>query len=341
MRRPTHRGRRPARRSGRASGEHGPVLRGEPLGAGVGRPADALERRAGGVADVGRGAGRERQRAGERLAAVGEARRARARASSGGGAGARRRISDERRLHVRLRVEDRRAAPGAGSAPRRRAGRAPRSRRSSCCRARRARRSATSRWTIATQSAASGQLGDRLQQHGGRHAVGQVRHDLVGRRVERGEVELRPRRRDGASRSRTARAPRASGGSSERSTSTTCRCDTRGARYSDSTPSPPPTSSTTSSGASSAARPITPRMLSSIRKFWPSSRFGPDLEAPQAPRLAWRGSSLTSRTPARRSPRRCARAPRRRRRAARRRWRAVCATLAGSFGLPRTGWGER
>ena len=31
-------------------------------------------------------------------------------------------------------------------------------------------------------------------------------------------------------------------------------------------------------GLSSAARPITSRMFESIRKFWPSSRFGPDPE---------------------------------------------------------------
>src|SRR5919198_2237842 len=39
-------------------------------------------------------------------------------------------------------------------------------------------------------------------------------------------------------------------------------------------PSPGPTSSTTSPRSSSASRPITPRMFSSTRKCWPSSRLG-------------------------------------------------------------------
>ena len=111
-----------------------------------------------------------------------------------------------------------------------------------------------------------GQLLHRAQQHRRRHAVGQVGDHLPGG----GSSDARSRRTasarcsvelgNGSSASR-------SGGSSERSTSTTCRCVTRGARYSDSTPSPPPTSSTTSAGSSSAARAITPSRLSSIRKF--------------------------------------------------------------------------
>ena len=127
------------------------------------------------------------------------------------------------------------------------------------------------------------QLGDRLEQDRRGDAVGQVGHDLRGRRAERAEVELhgvgqverRVLERGERLRERRARAsgpprPRAGGA-------------TRGARCSESTPSPPPTSSTTSPGSSSAARSITPSRLSSIRKFWPSSRFGPHVEPAQAP----------------------------------------------------------
>ena len=117
-----------------------------------------------------------------------------------------------------------------------------------------------------------------------------------------GEVQGRVR---GADRARRAEAARASGRSRRRAGGAT-----RAARYSDRTPSPPPTSRTVSAGSSSAARSITARMLSSIRKFWPSSRFGRTSKRRRRLRLPWRGSSsvvsLTTRRGARRSRRRCA-----------------------------------
>ena len=243
------------------------------------------------VADAVRRPGRQRQRSGQCLAPVGERgvherdelRRRRRPV---------RRSSHQRGLHVRLRVEHRARHARAGPARRRPAGPAPTWRRSSCPPGAAARRSPTSRWTIATHSSALRELLHRLQQHRGRHAVGQVGHHLAWARgpARRGRSS---RRRPGAA-SALAKGSSASrsAGSSERSTSTTCRWPTRGARYSDSTPSPPPTSSTTSAGSSSAARPITPRMLSSMRKFWPSSRLGRTSNGRSRLRLAWRGSGV-------------------------------------------------
>ena len=135
------------------------------------------------------------------------------------------------------------------------------------------------------------QLLDRAQDRAGGDAVGKVRDDLRGRRVERARGRASSRRRSAASCSDAASSASRSAGSSERSSSTTWTCAQRAARCSLSTPSPPPISSATSSASSSAARSMTPRMFESIRKFWPSSRFGRIPNCRRRRRLGWVGSS--------------------------------------------------
>ena len=91
----------------------------EPLGARVGRMAERDQRRARAVADPGGRVGRQRQRAGQRLAPVGERRRCTSARSSGDGAGARVRTSTtQHRVDVRHRVEDACAKPAAARARR-------------------------------------------------------------------------------------------------------------------------------------------------------------------------------------------------------------------------------
>ena len=216
--------------------------------------------------------GGERERAGERLAAVGERGRDEL-AQIGLGRRPRALQPDEHRVDVRHRREHRARHAAAGPARRRRAGRAPTAGRTRSCRARRR----TAR----------------------RPPSGPCRPSAARRRAPRSCAGSRPPRcrRAGWRRpsSAPARAPRRSSfiasakcsvtlsngstasrraASSARSSSTTCTCATRGARYSESTPRPPPISSTTSSGPSRASRSMTPRMFESMRKFWPRSRLG-------------------------------------------------------------------
>ena len=186
-----------------------------------------------------------------------------------------------------------------------------------------------------------GQLLDRLQDRRHGDAVGKVRDDLGRQRVERRRGRRPSRRRSAsvgvrrgrerlvAARARAARRSRPRAGAR-----------TRGARYALSTPRPPPISSTTSSASSSAVRPITPRMLSSTRKFWPSSRFGPDAEAARGARGS-RGPRSPAEEPGGVGVEQSAPSPRRRCRAARPGSAAVAVTYAGSFGLPRRSCGER
>ena len=90
------------------------------------------------------------------------------------------------------------------------------------------------------------QLLDCAQQHARRHSVRQVRHDLLGCRLHRAEVDchrVRPVHVTFACASVASR----SASRRRSSISITCTCAVRSARYSESTPRPPPTSSTTSS----------------------------------------------------------------------------------------------
>ena len=283
---------------------------------------------------------RERERAGQRLAAVREsgvhevAHRRRPAPGRGGAAT----TSTESTFGAGWNTV--RGTLRGARGPRRRAARARSWRRTSGRPARRRAAPPPRAGPWPPRASRPGQLLDRLQQHRGGHAVGQVRHDLGGRRLERGEVELhrvgqvqagvgerRERVRErGLERAvdlhHVEVAPRAGPGAPR-------------ARRARRRPRAP-----RRRASSSAARSITPSRLSSIRKFWPSSRFGPHARtARRRRRLAWRGS-LTSRAPARRWPRRLARAPRTSTPRSSATWRAVCATFAGSFGLPRTRLGR-
>ena len=143
------------------------------------------------------------------------------------------------------------------------------------CPARAASRSPTSRCTIATQRVDVGQLLDRAQDHGRRDAVGQVRDDLGRRRVERREVELDRVGEVQRGVRRAGRARRAARGSSAAvelddvdvrdALGEVLATARRGRRRPRARRRPRP---------SSAARAITSSMFESIRKFWPSSRFG-------------------------------------------------------------------
>ena len=154
--------------------------------ASAGQP-HALERAARGGPDVLRRAWRQRQRAGQRLAPVGEAG-VHERHELGRRRGCRAPQQDERRVDVRDRMEDgaRHLAQEAhltgelgehgGRAVAAPAGRRREPVRNLALEHRHPERGL-------------GQLGDRLEQHRGGDPVGQIRHDLPRRRVERAEVE--------------------------------------------------------------------------------------------------------------------------------------------------------
>ena len=140
------------------------------------------------------------------------------------------------------------------------------------------------------------QLLDRAQQRTGGDPVGQVRDHLRRRRLSpRSSIFITSPQCTVDVRDAAGRVDERVAAGARRSRSRV-RDATRSARYSDSTPSPPPTSSTTSSSVSSAARPITPRMFESIRKFCPSSRSGRMLELLQPPQAGLdRRRGLTAR----------------------------------------------
>ena len=207
-----------------------------------GRPADRLECGPDAVAV----ATRQRERAGQRLAAVGEAlldERAQARLGRGGAAGE----ADEHRVDVRHRVEDRARDRPQRPSRRRPAGRAPTARRSAGVPARAASRSPTSFCTIATHVVAPGSCSIVRRITLAATPYGRFATTLVGAGSSAARSSLTASARWSVALGCGSSASR-SGGSSRRSTSTTCTCAVRSARYSDSTPRPPPTSSTTSSG---------------------------------------------------------------------------------------------
>ena len=184
------------------------------------------------------------------------------------------RMRNEHRVDVGHGMEDGARDRPHAPPPRTRAARAPRAPRRRRRPAPAASRSPTSRCTIATHVRTPGSSSMRPQQHAGGDTVGQVRDDLVGRGLQRGQVErhrVGPVHGDVGVRGRSHRRAHRAGARRSRPRARARRAR---ARYSESTPRPPPTSSTTSRGASSAARPITPRMFESIRKFCPSSRSG-------------------------------------------------------------------
>ena len=138
-----------ARALAQALPQRAPVGGRERLGARVGGVAERDERLARAVADVRRGAGRQRERARERLAAVGEAvldERAQARRRRRAVAAQ----ADEHGVDVRHRVEHAARDLARRRARRTRAGRARTARRRRTCDGAAAKRSPTSFCTIAT-----------------------------------------------------------------------------------------------------------------------------------------------------------------------------------------------
>ena len=275
---------------------------GEPLGAGVGRMADRSSAARARVADASGAPGASASEPGERLAAVGEPG-----VHERGQLGGRRR----RRAAQDARAPTRRSAPGGTPCAAPAAARAPRTTSWASTRGgavglrppgAAASRSPTSRWTIATQSVRRRQLLDRLEQHGGRHAVGQVRHDLARRRVERGQVELH---RVGQVQVDVAERPeRVAQRRLERAVDLddVQVADARRQVLGEHARARRPPRAPRRRRRARRRRPITRRMLSSIRKFWPSSRFGRTPNSRRRRRLAWRGSSRSpAEAPARRS----------------------------------------
>ena len=183
----------------------------------------------------------------------GGTRRARSRRSGAGGRPSARRGGKPVRSRREL-DEHRDGAVGLRRRRRRRSGRRP--------------RAAPSR-TSARR--AGGRRGSRRRAASRRCTAGSRRASSAAGRASRGRAGAR--RRSGAARSVARRAARRAAGSSdavELDRVHVARRDRRGSAVR--TPSPGPTSSTTSSASSSASRPITPRMFSSTRKCWPSSR---------------------------------------------------------------------
>ena len=281
----------------------------------------------------------ELERAGQRLAAVGEGgadELAHAPAAPPGPAGQ----PDQRRLDPRARGEDGRIdgphqlhLAGELDQHARRAvvAAVPGSARS---------RSAISRWTITSQLCDRGQLGDRPQQQRSRDRVGQVGDQL--RRSAAASAARSSRSASPQTRS-TLPASAASGSSSGRSrssSSTTCTQATSGASRSVRAPPPPPTSRTTSAGSQRRPRgrsrragwvgeevlaqpPLPGARSRRLGHHPPQSRFatsrrpgGVRLHRPLELLVADAADLGDSRS-------------------------AVSTTFAGWFGLPRTGWGAR
>ena len=253
----------------------------------AGRP-ERLQRRAHAVAVGLHG---ERERPGERLAAVGE--RALDDACAGTGRG-------PRRSARARRARCRRSAPGGRPCATRRA-----ATRTSAGELREHRRDAVGaaagrggeplpHLLLHHRDPArhAGQLLDRLEDRRRGDAVRQVGDDLRRRGVERGEVECE--RVAEVQRRVRVRVERVAQRGLERAVDlddvdvrARARRGTRTAR-----PSPPPISSTTSSAPTSAARAMTPRMFESMRKFWPRSRLGRMPNAFSRRRLGWLGRSV-------------------------------------------------
>ena len=294
-------------------------LRGrEPLGAHVGRMAELQQRRAGAIAHVRALAGAQRERARQRLAAVGEGG-----AHEGADLGRGRRAGalqdDEHGVDVGHRVEDgardravhahvaRELGEHAGHAV-----------------GRRARRGGEALADLALDhrhpARDAVELLDGAQDRARRDPVGEVGDDLGRRGRERAEVEVERvgdvQRRVRMGRERVL----------ERGHERAVELDdvdvgrVGGQVLAEHAQAAADLEHDVGAGSSSAARSMTPRMFESMRKFWPRSRLGRTPNWRRRRRLGWVGSSpVTTRRGWQRWRRPGARAPRRRRRGARRR----------------------
>ncbi len=310
----------------------------EPLGAGVGGELHVLERGAHRVAEPGRRSRRERQRAGQRLAPVREAGVHEVADRLPRGAAPLRRI-----------VTSTESTCGAGWKTVRGTLRSTRTSQASCASTElapyvrppgsAASRSPTSRWTMATQRPALGQLLDRLEQHRRGDPVGEVRHDLRGHRLERGEVELH---RVGQVEARVAeRGERVRERGLERAVDLhhVQVAHARGQVLREHA-EPAADLEHHVGGVELGGALDHAQQVVVDQEVLAELAVRPHVELPQAPearlaRLAHQRSTRAALASTARSsssyetPRSPAT------------WRAVCATLAGSFGLPRSGWGER